>query len=544
MKLVTVAEMQVVEREANANGLTYELMMENAGKGLAEVVDEVYAAEKNGGAFGLVGSGNNGGDTLVALAILAERGWKATAYIVRSRPMDDRLMKRLSSSGGNIFTLESDSAYSELLRQLGNHAVILDGILGTGIRLPLRGEIAEALNHTHQAILTLSPRPKVVAVDCPSGVDCDSGEADSTCLVADLTVTMAAVKTGLLRFPAVNLVGELRVVGIGLEGVRAPLPTWEGIKRRVAEPEKVKATLPKRSKDSHKGSFGTALVVAGSINYTGAAILAGKAAYRIGAGLVTLAVPEPLYSALAGHFPEATWVILPDEMGVISGEAAQVLLENLERPTAMLIGPGIGLEDVTREFLNRLFRTAVSGKRASIGFVSAAPRESQTEVVKLPGLVIDADGLKLLARLQDWVTRIPAHTVLTPHPGEMAILSGLSVNQIQTDRIGIAEKYAQAWGHVLVLKGANTVVASPDGRTTVIPVASPALARAGTGDVLAGTILGLRAQGMAAYEAAVAGAWIHAQCGLQVSKTLGTTASVLAGDLLGAIPVVLSQLGY
>lgn len=544
MKLVTVAEMQAVEREANANGLTYELMMENAGRGLAEVVIKMYGEEKNGGALGLVGSGNNGGDTLVALALLAEQGWKATAYIVRSRAANDPLIGRLRKSGGDIFTLESDPERSELLRQIGEHAVLLDGVLGTGIRLPLRGEIAEALDQTRQSIQTLSPKPKVVAVDCPSGVDCESGEADSSCIPADLTVTMAAVKIGLLRFPANDLVGELQVVGIGLDSVKAPLPTWEGVRRRVAESAKVVNTLPKRSKAAHKGTFGTALVVAGSINYTGAAILAGKAAYRVGAGLVTLAVPEPLYTTLAGHFPEATWLILPDEMGVISGEAAQVLLQNLERPTAMLIGPGLGLEDETREFLNRLFRSSLSGKKANIGFVPAAPKDIEREVVKLPGLVIDADGLKLLARLHNWVKRLPAPAILTPHPGEMAILSGMSVDQIQSDRVGTAEKFAKTWGHVLVLKGANTVVASPDGRTTVIPVASPALARAGTGDVLAGVILGLRAQGMAAYESAVAGAWIHAQCGLQAAQNLGTTASVLAGDLLGVIPEVLNRLGY
>jgi NAD(P)H-hydrate epimerase len=190
-------------------------------------------------------------------------------------------------------------------------------------------------------------------------------------------------------------VGELQVVGIGLDNVKAPLPTWEGIRRRVAESSKVRNTLPKRSKSAHKGTFGTALVVAGSINYTGAAVLAGKAAYRVGAGLVTVAIPEPLYTALAGHFPEATWLILPDEMGVIAGEAARVLLQNLERPTAMLIGPGIGLEDETREFLNRLFGPPVSGKRVNIGFVTAASKDTEQRVVKLPGLVIDADGLSL-----------------------------------------------------------------------------------------------------------------------------------------------------
>jgi NAD(P)H-hydrate epimerase len=157
-------------------------------------------------------------------------------------------------------------------------------------------------------------------------------------------------------------------------------------------------------------------------------------------------------------------------------------------------------------------------------------------------MVVDADGLKLLAKIKDWHTSLPANTVLTPHPGEMAIMTGLSTEEIQADRIGIAKQYAKSWGHVVVLKGAFTVIAAPDERSTVIPVASPALARAGTGDVLAGLIVGLLAQGLDAYDAAVAGAWIHAQAGLIAADDLGSSASVLAGEVLEAIPDVMCDL--
>jgi NAD(P)H-hydrate epimerase len=281
------------------------------------------------------------------------------------------------------------------------------------------------------------------------------------------------------------------------------------------------------------------------VNYTGAASLAGKAAYRVGAGLVTLAVPASLHPILASEFPEATWVLLPQELGVISRDAADVLMGNLDRATALLIGPGIGLEESTREFIARLLATQSSAKnpRGRIGFLqgeSGGPRRTGDI---LPPLVLDADGLRLVAGMPHWPSLLPAPAVLTPHPGEMAALTGLTIDEIQRDRRAIAGKFAKEWGHVVVLKGAFTIVAAPNGRTALIPVASAALARAGTGDVLAGLIVGLRAQGTEAYEAAVAGAWIHAQAGLFAARRLGTTASVLAGDVLASVSDVLSDLG-
>jgi len=380
-----------------------------------------------------------------------------------------------------------------------------------------------------------------VAVDCPSGVDCDSGEAADETIPADLTVTMAAVKMGLLKSPTADLTGDLVVADIGLD---EKVKSWMGIKREVADEDTVAAILPERPSEAHKGTFGTALIAAGSVNYTGAALLAGLSAYRVGAGLVTMAVPAPLHGALAGQFPEATWVLLPHEMGVISAGAADVLAKNFERATALLIGPGFGTEDTTREFIeNLLTGKAVSKKSAArIGFVHNEVEKKEEKNGSLPPLVFDADGLKLLAKIPDWSKQLPAPAVLTPHPGEMSVLTGLSKEEIQADRAGVAVRFAQEWGHVVVLKGAFTVIASPDGRSTVIPVASPALARAGTGDVLAGLIVGLRAQGVDAYDAAVAGAWIHARAGLEAAEALGTTASVLAGDVLAAVPDVISEL--
>jgi NAD(P)H-hydrate epimerase len=537
MKLVTVSQMQAIEKEADAGGLTYDKMMENAGQGLADVILDIFEEDMESEAVGLVGPGNNGGDTLVALAALAVEGWKTRAYLIK-RKKDD-LVKRFTAAGGEV--IAGENAFEQLAEAIGTADVLLDGVLGTGTRLPLKKDVAELLSEVNDILDGLDNYPVVVAVDCPSGVDCDSGAVADETLAADLTVTMAAVKQGLLKLPAFEYVGDLEVVDIGLPD---DLASWKDLKVEVADVDSVAALLPERPIDSHKGTFGTALIAAGSINYTGAVLLAGEAAYRAGAGLVTLAVPGPVHSALAGRFPEATWVLLPHELGVISAAGAEVLAKHFERASALLIGPGFGTENATKEFIENLLEERSLAKKSTprIGFVhqEAAPEEANN--AKLPPIVFDADGLKLLAQIKDWYQKIPAPAILTPHPGEMSVLTDLSKEMIQESRQEIASQYAKLWGHVVVLKGAFTVIAAPDGRATVIPVASPALARAGTGDVLAGLIVGLRAQGLDAYEAAVAGAWIHAQAGLYAADDLGTTASVLAGDVLDSVADVMSDL--
>ncbi|MEZ0395921.1 MAG: NAD(P)H-hydrate epimerase [Anaerolineales bacterium] len=545
MKLVTVAQMRAIEQEADASGLTYDLMMQNAGRNLADaVLDLMSAAESEDElqALGLVGPGNNGGDTLVALTRLAEKGWKARAYLIKRRAEKDTLVEALEKAGGEVYPAEKDGHFQQLQSFIETADVLLDGVLGTGFKLPLKEEVGRLLATAKKILRETEWPPLVVAVDCPSGVDCETGQAAAETIPADVTVTMAAVKQGLLKLPACDLSGELRLVDIG---PLDDLPAWQALRDEVAEAGLVSALLPARPSDAHKGTFGTALIVAGSLNYTGAALLAGQAAYRCGAGLVRLAVPAPLHAVLAGQFPEATWLLLPHEDGAIASEAAAVLARNLERVTALLLGPGFGLEETTRAFIERLLAQGAAPKPAArrIGFVQQAGEPGEAPPEKsLPPLVFDADGLKLLAKLENWAAQLPAPAILTPHPGEMSVLTGLPVEKIQKDRLEVARRFAAEWGHVVVLKGAFTVVAAPDGRTTTIPVATPALARAGSGDVLAGLIVGLRAQGMGAYEAALAGAWIHARAGLLALDLLGNPASVLAGDLLEAIPEALNEI--
>lgn len=510
MKYLSVQEMVAIEKAADKAGHSYQAMMEAAGKGLAEVIDQRFSAMKEKVILALVGSGNNGGDALVALDYLAKWGWQTTAVLFRARDPQDKLINRLLAGGGELIDCsEAEGGDAILADRIQNSSLVLDGVLGTGIRLPLRQPLKGLLDLTAERLRAMEKKPVVVAVDCPSGVDCDTGEASPAVIPADLTVTMAAVKQGLLKFPAYDHVGELQVVEIGLP---PDLPELIQINREVIERKNVVSLLPDRPKDAHKGTFGTSLVVAGSQPYPGAAALAGVSAYRIGAGLVTMAVPESIYCGLVEGFPEATWVVLEDCDGSISASGSATLKETLGRPSACLIGPGLGVAEGTALFLEGLL-----------------------EGINLPPLIIDADGLRLLSEINNWTDILPARSVLTPHPGEMSVLCGCSVEEIQSDRLGIAERYAQEWNQIVLLKGAHTVIAEPEGQTKILIGGDPALARAGSGDVLAGIICGLVAQGVKTFDAATAGAWIHLQAGKLAAVQAGNPAAVLAGEISSMI---------
>jgi len=410
-------------------------------------------------------------------------------------------------------------------------------VLGTGVRLPLKGETKKVLRY----LKDLRGLPPVIAIDCPSGVDCDSGKAAKECLPAKMTICMAAIKQGLVLQPALNLCGEILGIEIGLP---ADLKGWQGAEIDVMDAEQASRLLPRRTVDGHKGTFGTCMLVAGSIPYCGAVLLAAQAAYRCGVGLVRAAIPGAIYDALAGHLPEATWLMLPHSQGIINAEAVKVVTENLERVTSLLIGPGWGQEDACAAFLEKLLETrGKKSSRSTLGFGQNLSKTSESSANTLPTLVIDADALKLLKRIEHWERKIDKKAVLTPHPGEMAILTGLSVAEIQKNRVAIAREYAREWGHVVVLKGAVSVVADPERKTAIIPIATSALATAGTGDVLAGMIAGLAAQGIESYAAAITGCWLHARAGQKAAERLGCEASVTAGDLLQMIPAVIAQTG-
>jgi hydroxyethylthiazole kinase-like uncharacterized protein yjeF len=538
MKLFSVSEMQSLEKEANQSGLDYQTMMENAGKEIAKEIDIAYRHLPDKKIIALIGSGNNGGDSLISLLYLTDKNWETYAYIVGKRKVVDPLSERLKAKHGKIFYFTEDRNYLQLKQLLDSCTVLIDGIFGTGIKLPLREDIAGILSFVN-TMQANSDRPlHIVAVDCPSGANCDTGEVAPETITAEITITMAGMKLGLIKFPAANYAGNIRYGDIGpISNLKAYIEN----NKFILDNKIIKAYLPKRLLDSHKGTFGTAYIVAGSLNFTGAALLAGLAAYRIGVGLVTMAVPTPLHNALSGCFPESTWILLPHKQGVISRDAVKVLLKDIKRASALLVGPGFGVEDTTREFvmgvLNAFRETKVDPDLVDF----RVNNNDNVQRIKMP-MVMDADGLKLLAKIDNWPDLLPPLTILTPHPGEMSILTGISVGTIQENRIEIAREYSKKWGHVVVLKGAYTIIAGPDSQIAVVPVATPALAKAGTGDVLAGLIIGLLAQGTYAFQAACIGAWIHAYAGLLAAKRLGNSASVLASDVLNAVPQVLSEL--
>jgi NAD(P)H-hydrate epimerase len=288
----------------------------------------------------------------------------------------------------------------------------------------------------------------------------------------------------------------------------------------------VRGWLPVRRIDAHKGAFGRAMIASGSLNYTGAAALSAEAAARAGAGLVTLAIPLPLHATLAGALPEITWLPLPGPEGTHTAAGAPRLLEGLAGYDALLIGPGLTTSDGARAFIEALF--------------PATPGTGLTHETWRGRTVVDADALNILAAWPGWPARLPPLSVLTPHPGEMARLTGVPPAEINADRIAQARRWAAAWGHVVLLKGPHTVVAAPDGRTGILPFATPTLATAGSGDVLAGAISALIAQGLPAFEAALTGAYLHGQAGLLLAREGWLAAT--ARDIVARLPEALRQL--
>jgi len=363
------------------------------------------------------------------------------------------------------------------------------------------------------------PQPPVLAVDCPSGLNCDSGALDPEALRAEVTVTFAYPKWGQVQYPGAGACGLLGVVDIGV-----PARLTEELQTELVQPGGVRRRLPPRPDDAHKGTFGKAMIVGGSVSYTGAAYLAAAAATRAGAGLVTLAIPLSCHAPLAGALPQVTWLVLPEADGTHSAAGAERLAANLEGYDALVVGPGLTTSDGAKEFVETLF---------GIGGLEQARWRSRT--------VVDADALNIMATLEDWPGRLPPGSILTPHPGEMARLTGTTTNEVNATRITTARYWAAAWGHVVLLKGPHTAIGAPDGRVAVLPFAVSTLATAGSGDVLAGTIGAMLAQGLAPFDAAICGGYLHGHAGVRIARS-DIRAGVVAGDLVAQLPEALRDL--
>ena len=536
IKVFSVAEMVAAEKAADAAGHSFATMMETAGRRVAEAILERHdVAERQ--VLILVGPGNNGGDGLVAGRYLAEAGAIVVFYLFKPRdPVADENLAQAEAIGLEILLADYDQRYRVLRHRLRISDFVVDALLGTGVSRPIDGSLAALMEQVKAGLAegTTSPQspallsvaappaapaddganpdtgrqPVVIAVDCPSGLNCDTGDLDSLAIPANLTVTFAGPKRGHFRFPGAAACGELVVADIGID---PGLPVVAAVTVELATPALARTIMPPRPADGHKGTFGTALIAAGSIRYWGAPALAARGAFRSGAGLVALAVPQRLRPALAGQFPEAVYgaVTDTDTLGV---STANLILTSLKDYDAILVGPGLG---DAGSFMGAL----LDGLRE--------PSAGET----VPPLVVDADGLNMLGAMTDWPSRLPANAILTPHPGEMARLAGMSLAAVRdADRVELACDRATAWGQVVVLKGAYTVVAAPDGRATLLPFANAVLAVGGSGDVLAGLIVGLLAQGIAPYPAAVLGSYLHGAAG-QLAGEFWGSAGLLAGEL-------------
>jgi len=515
MKIVNVNQMRQIEEDCAKIGLPPSTLMENAGRAVAEEVKKILGTVDQKHVLLLIGPGNNGGDGLVAARYLHDWGARVSLYLFTQRPPDDPNFKLVQERGVSYIEITQDGNLGKLDELLMSADTVIDALFGTGKSRPLRGVFMQAMDLVGRAKKKRADLG-IIALDLPSGLDADTGAVDPVCLHADYTITLGFPKPGLFNSPGKERAGEITVADIGIPPYLA-----ERVNSELLTREWAKSVLPQRPLEANKGSFGKVLVVAGSINYIGAAYLACTGAIRVGAGLVTLATPASLQPILASKLTEVTYLPLPESRhGIVSSGAAKVIHQQINEYDVLLLGCGLGQSQAALRFVgSTLFRGNVI----------------------LPPLVLDADALNNLARIPDWWRQLTSDVILTPHPGEMARLVGVSVDEVQQDRQGIAQRVALDWQKTVILKGAYTVIASPDGQLRVSPTANPGLASAGTGDVLSGIIAGLLAQGLSFADAAALGVYLHAEAGEVVRTELGD-AGMVATDLLPVLPRVIKQL--
>lgn len=508
MKVLTAAEMQEVDRRTIEDiGIPGVVLMENAGREVAATIVQRFAAAPIKSALVLAGKGNNGGDGFVVARHLLDSGWQVQtlALAERASVTGDAAVNlgALENCGGEVrFAADADQLEA-CLATMEEPTVLIDALFGTGLSKPVEGHslaVIEWLNR-HQA--------PVVAVDVPSGVDASTGRVLGVAVNADLTVTFAFPKVGLVTYPGAGNTGDLVVAEIGIP---ANVKAGALSACHLVTAAEAKKLLPVRSRDGHKGTFGHLLLLAGSLGKCGAAVMSAEAGLRSGAGLVTLGCPACVHQGIAARLTEVMTVPLADFGGEISMQALGQAGTLMDGKQAVALGPGLGV-----------------GKEA-VTLIRRMVQDSD-----LP-LVIDADALTALCgHLETLGRRVNREMVLTPHPGELARLTGLSTVEIQADRFVVARDFAVRHNLVLVLKGARTLIACPDGRVHVNTSGHPGLASGGMGDVLTGLIGGFMAQGLTAVNAAVLGVYLHGLAADRLLEKYGV-AGLLATDLIKELP--------
>lgn len=504
-------EMREIDRKTiEEKGVPGIVLMEVAGLRVAEAARDLSGGEVTGKkVIILAGAGNNGGDGYVIARHL--HNWSAQVKVLllstREKIKGDAkinldIIDRILGNE-NIKEVSSQEDLFSWKEELKDADLIIDAILGTGTQ-------GEVTGIKREAILLVNSLGKIVlSVDIPSGLDANTGKIQGCCIHARKTVSFAFPKVGMLVYPGVEYVGELQVVDIGIpqEVVREV-----SLDHYLLNSNLVQSWLPKRSRTAHKGSCGRVLVLAGSRGMGGAAVLCSQAALRSGAGLVTLGVPESVYPLLG---PKLTEVIIKPlaetSEGTLALESWEQIEQLLPNVDVLVLGPGLSTNLETVSLVLQILEKA-----------------------NLP-IVVDADGLNAVAMQKNILARKKTDLIFTPHPGEMARLSKTSIREIETNRLKLIQERAREWGVTLVLKGARTLVSSPRGEIYINSTGNPGMATAGSGDILAGTIGGLLAQGMEVSQGAGAGVYLHGLAGdlaVQVKGEMG----LIAGDILSYLP--------
>lgn len=511
MKLITPEQMRKIDREAiEGIGIPGIVLMENAAFHVSMKAAEILAGRSGSRVLIAAGSGNNGGDAFAVARHLLSMGYSVSIYTLcplEALKGDTAINAGILKKMGFVMEQLSPENLDRFAQSCLEADLVIDGLFGTGLNRSIEGVALDAIDIINQySACTLS-------IDIPSGIDGLTGRICGGCVRADYTVTFFLPKVGMVQYPAKAFLGELTVADIGI-----PYALADGLETcELTDSETVLWSLPPRPEDGHKGTFGKVLVLAGSFGMPGAAALCALSAYRMGSGLVRLAVPRDIVPILAARVTEAIYAPMESRDGHMVRADNTALLELLDSGDAVLAGPGLSCHQETRELVHQVI-----------------------DLCRKP-LVLDADALNVIASDTEVLSRLRCEAVITPHPAEMARLLGTDTDSVQADRIGTAKAFAEEYGLTVVLKGAGTVIAGPDGRVSVNPTGNSGMATAGSGDVLAGMIASLLGQDVPPYEAAVAGAYIHGLAGdlaAEEKGACGMTASDISehiGDALKTI---------
>lgn len=514
MKVATSQEMRDIDKYAIEKlGIPGVVLMENAGLKVFAYVKKMLGKVENKTIKIFCGKGNNGGDGYVAARHLLNHGANVEVYLLgekKSVSGDAEInLNILLNMGIGVKEILTENDVIEINNDIKQCDLIIDAIFGTGIRGEIQGPARSLINNINH-----SGKP-VLSIDIPSGIQGDTGKICGVCVKASATVSFALPKLGLLLYPGAEFVGKLIIADIGIpqKAVDSVVITSE-----VITEKNVKPLFPKRSPDTHKGNYGRVLILAGSAGFTGAAALTAMGALRSGAGLVTLGIPESLNPIMEVKLTEAMTMPLPETpVHTLSLNALPVIIERINEFDAIAVGPGLSN--------NKEIYTIVKGVIKNC---------------KKP-IVIDADGLNVLAGAAEVLKNAKSPIIITPHPGEMARLMNTTTSEIQGNRIEIAKKAASELKSIVILKGARSLIAHPDGRLAVNLTGNPGMATGGSGDVLTGILAGLLAQGLSPYDAAVAGVYLHGLAGDFAAKK-HSQRGLVAGDILSELPGVLKVL--